>query len=57
MVVEEKNGSLIITLPIVKQPSVSGKTILVASSHGGQPSKVIIDGKPVTVSVNCYIAK
>jgi prefoldin subunit 5 len=57
MKVKIKDNEIIITLPIAKQPSKSGKTILVASTHGGQASSAIVDGKPVIVSVNAYISK
>ncbi len=57
MQVEQKNGKLIITMDIEKKPtpSASGKTLVVASSHGNQATSVIIDGKPVIVGVNAYI--
>jgi hypothetical protein len=36
-------------------PSASGKTLVVASSHGNQATTTEINGKPVTVGVNAYI--
>jgi hypothetical protein len=36
-------------------PSSTGKTLVVASSHGNQPTTATIDGKPVIVGVNAYI--
>jgi hypothetical protein len=38
-------------------PSESGKSLVVASSHGNQATSVIIDGKPVTVGFNAYIKR
>lgn len=59
MQVELKNNKLIITIDVnVKPiPSASGKTLVVASSHGNQRTAVMIDGKPVIVGVNAYIRK
>ena len=54
----KKEGSvdvLVITLPISKRPSASGKTMVVASTNGNQPTAVMIDGKPVIVGCNAYI--
>ena len=56
MQVEIKNGDLVITIPMQKPtPSASGKTLVVASSHGNQPTSVQVDGKPVIVGLNAYI--
>jgi hypothetical protein len=57
MKVEIKNGNLIITIPLNASPvpSASGKTLVVASSHGNMVTSAIIDGKPITVGVNAYI--
>ena len=59
MHVELKNNKLIITIDVNKEPlpSSSGKTLVVASSHGNQQTAVMIDGKPVIVGVNAYIRK
>jgi hypothetical protein len=59
MQVELKNKKLIITIDINPEPipSASGKTLVVASSHGNQQTTVMIDGKPVIVGVNAYIRK
>ena len=54
----EKQGTvemLVITIPIHKQPSASGKSTVVASTHGNQPTAVQIDGKPVILGLNAYI--
>lgn len=44
-----------VTIPISKRPSASGKTTVVASSNGNQPTTLLIDGKPVIVGFNAYI--
>ena len=58
MKVEIKGNELIITVEMQKPtPSASGKTLVVASSHGNQTTTAIIDGKPVIVGFNAYIKK
>ncbi len=32
-----------------------GKTLVVATTHGNQPTDVTVDGKPLIVGVNAYI--
>jgi hypothetical protein len=53
--IDTNKQTLTIELPLVRQNSKSGKTILVATTHGNVPSTCIVDGKPVVVSVNAYI--
>ena len=56
MKVEIKGNDLIITIPMQKPtPSASGKTLVVASSHGNQPTSAQVDGKPIIVGLNAYI--
>ena len=58
MKVEIKGNQLILTVEMqTPAPSASGKTLVVASSHGNQPTTAIIDGKPVVVGFNAYIKK
>ena len=38
-------------------PSATGKTLVVATTHGNQPSEVMIGGQPLIVGVNAYIRK
>ena len=54
---EIKGGNLILTIPMNPKPtpSTSGKTLVVASTHGNQPTEVKVDGQLVTVGVNAYI--
>lgn len=54
------NGTkLQITLDLNDEPtpSASGKTLVVASSHGNIPTKLSVNGKTVTIGVNAYIRK
>ena len=58
MKVEVKGKELIITVDIqTPAPSASGKTLVVASSHGNQATTAVIDGKPVIIGFNAYIKK
>ncbi len=57
-VVLSKDGkTLAITVPVeeVIGPSSSGKTLIVASSHGNQATGVNINGKPLMLGMNAYI--
>ena len=56
MKVEIKGKVMIITVDMQEpSPSASGKTLVVASSHGNQPTTATINGKPVIVGLNAYI--
>ena len=48
---------LVIRVPLNAKPtpSASGKTLVVASSHGNKQTEVEVQGKPVFVGVNAYI--
>lgn len=48
---------LVIRVPMNARPTPSstGKTLVVASSHGNKQTEVEIDGKPVIVGVNAYV--
>jgi hypothetical protein len=54
-----EGDKLIIELPINKdpQPSASGKTLVVATTHGNVTTEVMINGKPVVIGVNAYVKK
>lgn len=54
-----ENGELVIRLPLNRTPvpSLSGKTLVVASSHGNQKTDAVINGQPVIIGVNAYIAR
>jgi hypothetical protein len=51
------NGSVLkIEMDMQKPtPSASGKTLVVASTHGNIPTTALIDGKPIVLGVNAYI--
>jgi hypothetical protein len=49
-------GNLVITIPMqTPTPSSTGKTLVVASSHGNTVTSATVNGKPVTVGLNAYI--
>ena len=39
------------------RPSASGKTLVVATSHGNQATTVEVEGKLLTIGLNAYIRK
>jgi hypothetical protein len=57
MKVSIENGELVIRLPLNKTPvpSVSGKTLVVATSHGNQKTEAVVNGQPVIVGINAYL--
>lgn len=55
MKVEIKDGNVVITAPISKQTSKSGKSIVIASSRGNKETEAVFEGKPVIVGLNCYV--
>jgi len=58
MEVKIEDGKLIIVIELQKPtPSASGKTLVVATTHGNTPTECMIDGKNVTVGLNAYIKK
>jgi hypothetical protein len=58
MKAEIKGNELVITIEMQPPtPSASGKTLVVASSHGNQATTAMVDGKPVIVGFNAYIKK
>jgi len=53
-----KGNQLTITVDLQPPaPSASGKTLVVASSHGNQPTAATVDGKPVIIGLNAYIRR
>ncbi len=54
-----ERDELVIRLPLNKPPvpSASGKTLVIASTRGNQRTEAVLDGQPVVVGVNAYIAK
>jgi len=58
MDVKIENGRLIISIELQEPtPSASGKTLVVATTHGNMVTQCLIDGKNVVVGLNAYIKK
>ena len=58
MEVKIENDKLIISIELQKPtPSASGKTLVVATTHGNVITNCVIDGKPVVIGLNAYIKK
>jgi hypothetical protein len=51
---EVKEGELHVVIPIEKAPSKSGKTMVVATTHGNVLTSAVHDGKPLTVGLTAY---
>lgn len=51
-----EGNELVIRVPVNNPPerSTSGKTLVLASSHGNQPTELKVDGQTVVVGVNAY---
>lgn len=57
MNVEIKGKQLVITIDMQEPtPSASGKTLVVASTHGNVASQVLVKSKPVIIGLNAYIS-
>ena len=53
-----ESGKLVIELDLQQPaPSASGKTLVVASTHGNQVTEAKVDGESVVIGVNAYIRK
>ncbi len=58
MKAEIKGNQLVITIDMQEPaPSASGKTMVVASSHGNQATTAQVNGQPVTIGLNAYIKR
>ena len=56
MQVKIVKGQVVITLSLqTPAPSASGKTLIVASSHGVKRSGVTLEGKELCVNANAFI--
>jgi hypothetical protein len=56
--VEIKNSTLFIEIDLEEPtPSSSGKTLVVASTHGNTVTTAEVDGKPITIGLNAYIKR
>ncbi|MFA5376310.1 MAG: hypothetical protein WC455_11250 [Dehalococcoidia bacterium] len=55
-VVDKKAKTITIVMDLEDpKPSSSGKTLVVASTHGNTPTAAVVDGKPLVVGLNAYI--
>jgi hypothetical protein len=54
-----EGNELVIRVHMNEKPVLSstGKSLVVASSHGNKQTEAKVDGKPVIVGVNAYIQK
>jgi hypothetical protein len=54
-----EGNELVIRLPLNKSPvpSGSGKTLVVASTHGNRTTEAVVNGLRVIVGVNAYIQR
>jgi hypothetical protein len=54
-----ENGEPVIRLPLNRTPvpSGSGKTLVIASSHGNRRTDAVVNGQPVVGGVNAYITR
>lgn len=58
MEVKIENDRLIISIELQKPtPSASGKTLVVATTHGNVTTDCVVDGKPLVIGLNAYIKK
>ena len=56
--IDEKARTVtIVTDLLPPTPSASGKTLVIASTHGNQPVTATIQGKPIIAGLNAYIRK
>ena len=56
--VEIKDNKLILEIDLEEPtPSASGKTLVVASTHGNMVTDAEVEGKPLIVGINAYIKK
>lgn len=53
-----ENGVLHIAIPMQEPTeSASGKTLVVATTHGNMPTTAQVNGKAIIVGINAYIRK
>lgn len=51
-----QNGKQVIEIELQPPtPSASGKTLVVASSHGNVATTATVEGKPVIIGLNAYV--
>ena len=54
-VVDEKKGTLTITLPLEPKKSASGKSTVIASTRGNMAVDAKYKGETVTIGVTAYV--
>lgn len=58
MKAEVKGGKLFVEIDLQEPTlSASGKTLVVATSHGNQQTVAMYDGQPITIGLNAYIRR
>ena len=58
MEVKIEGGFMIVRIPVQEPtPSMSGKTLVIASTHGNTKTGATVNGKPVTIGLNAYISR
>jgi len=58
MDVKIENGKLIISIELQEPtPSASGKTLVVATTHGNMVTQCVINGKNLVIGLNAYVKK
>ena len=55
--VELLNGSLVITIPVSDppKPSATGKSLVLASTHGNLTTACLFKGKPIVLGMTAYV--
>ena len=58
MDVKIENGKLLISIELQEPtPSASGKTLVVATTHGNMVTQCVLNGKNVVIGLNAYVKK
>ncbi len=55
--IDEKAKELVIRIPLLNTPEVSGsgKSLMIASTHGNMTTDLKHDGKNVVIGLNAYV--
>jgi len=54
--VDEKTGTLTVKINMVPHVSASGKSLVIATTHGNQPTPATYKGKAIVLGLNAYIS-
>jgi hypothetical protein len=55
-VIDKAKGTLTVTIALQEaKASASGKTLVIASTHGNQATGINVDGRPVILGLNAYL--